>query len=136
MLKGFKDFILRGNVIELAVGVIIGAAFTSIVTALTEHLIEPLINAMGGAEVTGLGFRIISDNSSTYMDFAAVITAIINFLLVAAVVYFAIVVPMNKLHAVIDKQTGDKDADDSADETTEKELLEDIRDLLAQQQDS
>ncbi|MFY9191140.1 MAG: large conductance mechanosensitive channel protein MscL [Lawsonella sp.] len=136
MLKGFKDFILRGNVIELAVGVIIGAAFTSIVTALTEHLIEPLINAMGGAEVTGLGFRIISDNPSTYMDFAAVITAIINFLLVAAVVYFAIVVPMNKLHAVIEKKTGDKDADDSVDETTEKELLEDIRDLLAQQQDS
>ena len=106
MLKGFKDFIMRGNVVELAVGVVIGAAFTAIVTAVTDNLIQPLINAIGGPELTGLGFRIISGNPSTYVDFAAVLTAIVNFLLVALVVYFAIVVPVNKLHDLIDKKTG------------------------------
>ena len=73
MLKGFKDFILRGNVIELAVAVIIGSAFTAIVTAVTNNLIQPLINSFGSAEVKGLGFQ-ITDNESTFMDFGAVIT--------------------------------------------------------------
>ena len=100
MLKGFKEFIMRGNVIDLAVGVVIGAAFTAIVTAFTDSLLEPLLNTIGGAEVTGLGFEIISGNPSTYLDFAAVITAVINFLLVAAVVYFVIVAPMNKFNAM------------------------------------
>ena len=56
MLKGFKDFILRGNVIELAIAVIIGSAFTAIVTAVTDSLIQPLINSFGSAEVGGLAF--------------------------------------------------------------------------------
>lgn len=131
MLKGFKDFIMRGNVVELAVGVVIGAAFTAIVTAVTDNLIQPLINAIGGPELTGLGFRIISGNPSTYVDFAAVLTAIINFLLVALVVYFAIVVPVNKLHDLIDKKTGGA-SEPAAEELTEKELLQQIRDLLAE----
>lgn len=131
MLKGFKDFIMRGNVVELAVGVVIGAAFTAIVTAVTDNLIQPLINAIGGPELTGLGFRIISGNPSTYVDFAAVLTAIINFLLVAVVVYFAIVVPVNKLHDLIDKKTGEV-SEPAAEELTEKELLQQIRDLLAE----
>lgn len=131
MLKGFKDFIMRGNVVELAVGVVIGAAFTAIVTAVTDNLIQPLINAIGGPELTGLGFRIISGNPSTYVDFAAVLTAIINFLLVALVVYFAIVVPVNKLHDLIDKKTGEV-SEPAAEELTEKELLQQIRDLLAE----
>ena len=126
MLKGFKEFIMRGNVIDLAVGVVIGAAFTAIVTAFTDSLLEPLLNTIGGAEVTGLGFEIISGNPSTYLDFAAVITAVINFLLVALAVYFCIVVPMNKMKELQKKQEEEKPA-----EPTDVELLGEIRDLLA-----
>lgn len=136
MLQGFKNFIMRGNVVDLAVGVVIGAAFTAIVTAFTDNLVQPLINALGGAKVEGLGFRIIADNPSTYLDFAAVITAIINFLLVAAVVYFLIVAPMNKLHDLMEKRKGQPEtpASPAAEEATETQLLQEIRDLLAQQQ--
>ena len=99
MLSGFKEFIMRGNVIDLAVGVVIGAAFTSIVTAFTDNLMQPLINSIGGTNAAdGLGFRILSDNPSTFLDFGSVISAAINFLLVAAVVYFVIVAPMNKFN--------------------------------------
>ena len=129
MLKGFRDFILRGNVVELATAVIIGAAFTAIVTAFTDSLLEPLLNTIGGAEVTGLGFEIISGNPSTYLDFAAVITAVINFLLVAAVVYFVIVAPMNKFNEMREARL-----ETSAEpEVTEADLLTEIRDLLAEQ---
>lgn len=86
MLKGFKDFIMRGNVIELATAVIIGSAFTAIVTAVTDSIIQPIINSLGSAEVDGLGFQ-ITDNKNTLVDFGAVITAAINFLIIAAVVY-------------------------------------------------
>src|SRR5690625_5789390 len=84
MLKGFKDFIMRGNVIDLAVGVIIGAAFTAIVTAITDSLIQPIINSFGSADMAGLGFQ-ITDNENTFIDFGVVITAVINFLIIAAV---------------------------------------------------
>ena len=87
MLKGFKDFIMRGNVIELATAVIIGSAFTAIVTSVTDSIIQPIINSLGSAEVKGLGFQ-ITDNENTFVDFGAVITAAINFLIIAAVVYF------------------------------------------------
>lgn len=129
MLKGFKEFIMRGNVIDLAVGVVIGAAFTAIVTAFTDNLLTPLLNSIGGAEVKGLGFHIISNNEATYLDFAAVITAIINFLLVAAVVYFVIVAPMNKFNEMREKKLETP----AEPEVTEADLLTEIRDLLAQQ---
>ena len=75
MLQGFKDFIMRGNVIDLAVGVIIGSAFTAIVTALTDSLIQPIINSFGSADYAGLGFQ-ITENESTFIDFGAIITAL------------------------------------------------------------
>ena len=118
MLKGFKDFILRGNVIELAVAVIIGAAFTAIVTSITDHLIQPLINSFGSPDFGGLGFA-ITDNPETFLDFGAVITAIINFLIVAAVIYFVVVLPYSKFRAA--KEDAIKE---------EVELLKEIRDLL------
>ena len=95
MLKGFKDFILRGNVVDLAVAVVIGAAFATIVTAFTDSIIKPLINAITPASSPGLGVTLIAGKDSTYVDFAAVITAAINFVIVAAVIYFAIVLPVN-----------------------------------------
>lgn len=124
MLKGFKEFILRGNVMELAVGIIIGGAFTAIVTAITDKIINPLIAAIGPPDMDGLGFYVRSGMKSTFMDFGAVITAAINFIIIAAVVYFIIVVPMNKLAAM--RQT------DEEIPPTQEELLTEIRDLLAQ----
>ena len=129
MLKGFKDFIMRGNVIDLAVGVVIGAAFTAIVTAFTDNIINPLINSVGGADFSGLGFNIIPGNDATMLDFGALLTAIINFLLIAAVVYFLIVAPMNKLD---EQQKRRKGIDPDTKDPTEQELLTEIRDLLAE----
>lgn len=130
MLNGFKEFIMRGNVIDLAVGVIIGSAFTAIVTAITDSLIQPLINSFGSTEVAGLGFLVSEDNPATFMDFGAVITAIINFLIVAAVVYFLIVAPINKLDEMNKRRQG---IDEDAPAATSEELLAEIRDLLQTQ---
>lgn len=131
MLKGFKDFIMRGNVIDLAVAVVIGSAFTAIVTAITTNLIQPLINSFGGAEVKGLGFHIISGNEATFVDFGAIITAAINFLIIAAVVYFLLVLPMNKIKDLQAARaaTGETPAEDTP-TPVEVELLTEIRDLL------
>lgn len=129
MLKGFKDFLMRGNVVDLAVAVVIGTAFTAIVTAFTTHLINPLIAALGGAEVNGLGFYVISGNENTFVDFGAVITAALNFLIIAAVVYFILVAPMNKLKEIQAARKGVEE-DEQTPASIEAELLEEIRDLL------
>ena len=133
MLQGFKEFIMRGNVIDLAVAVVIGGAFTAIVTAFSNNLINPMIAALGGSDVSGLGFHIIADNPATFLDFGAVITAAINFLLIAAVVYFVIVAPMNKLNELAARRRGIKeDAEEPA--PSDVELLTEIRDLLRTRQ--
>ena len=129
MLKGFKDFIMRGNVIELATAVIIGSAFTAIVKSITDSIIQPIINSLGSAEVDGLGFQ-ITENKNTLVDFGAVITAAINFLIIAAVVYFLIVMPINKLTEAAKRRHG---VDPEAPAPTSEELLAEIRDLLEAQ---
>lgn len=129
MLKGFKDFLMRGNVVDLAVAVVIGTAFTAIVTAFTTHIINPLISAIGGAEVKGFGFYVISGNENTFVDFGAIITAALNFLIIAAVVYFILVAPMNKLKEIQAARKG-ADEDEVTPASIEAELLEEIRDLL------
>jgi large conductance mechanosensitive channel len=129
VLKGFKDFLMRGNVVELAVAVIIGTAFTAIVTALADSFIKPLIAAIGGANVTGLSWTIVDGNRESTIDFAAVITAMINFLIVASVVYFLIVLPMKKLEER--RKRGEEPGPTTP---TDVELLTEIRDLLRQQQ--
>ena len=94
MLKGFKQFLLRGNVIDLAVAVVIGGAFGAVVTALVKDLITPLIAAIGGKpDFSALVFTI---NGSKFPigDF---VNAVISFLMIAAAVYFFIVAPMNHL---------------------------------------
>ena len=128
MLKGFKDFILRGNVVDLAVAVVIGAAFATIVGAFTDKIIQPLINSITPADSPGLGFEIISGKASTYVDFAALIGAALNFVIVAAVIYFAVVVPLN---AVKERRARGVEAGPA--EPTDVELLAEIRDLLQQQ---
>lgn len=90
----FKDFILRGNVVSLAVAVIIGAAFTNIVTAVTDFIIMPIIAAIGGQpDFSGIGFTI----NNSYFGVGSLLNAIINFVIVAAVVFFVVVKPMNAL---------------------------------------
>lgn len=128
MLKGFKEFLLRGNVVDLAVAVIIGTAFTAIVTAFTDSIIKPLINAIGGKDAAqGLGFEVVAGNPATFMNFGEVINAAINFVIIAAVVYFLIVMPVKKL-----QERRKAQGDDAAGET-EAELLTEIRDLLREQ---
>lgn len=131
MLQGFKDFILRGNVIELAVAVVIGGAFTAIVTAFSDNLINPLLAAVGGADMGGLGFFLRQGNEATFMDFGAVITAAINFLIIAAVVYFVLVAPMNKLSEMQAARKGVQE-EEEAPASIEAELLTEIRDLMRQ----
>ncbi len=94
MLKGFRDFILRGNVIDLAVAVVIGAAFSGIVNALVKDLITPLIGAIGGEpDFSNIYFTV---NNSKFLvgDF---LNALISFLMISAVIYFFVVLPMNKV---------------------------------------
>ncbi len=96
MLKGFKDFILRGNVVDLAVAVVIGGAFGAIVTALVKDLITPLIAALvGKPDFSALMFTI---NNSKFL-FGDFLNAVVAFLLVAAAIYLFIVVPMNAINA-------------------------------------
>lgn len=132
MLKGFKDFILRGNVIELATAVIIGSAFTAIVTSISNNFINPLIAVFGGANVNGLAIQLREGNEATVMDFGAIITAIINFLIVASVVYFLIIMPMNKYNELLARRKG-IDTDPEVPAPTTEELLVEIRDLLQKQ---
>lgn len=94
MLKGFRDFILRGNVMDLAVAVIIGAAFTAIVTALTNDIINPLLGAFIGKP--NFDYLIANVNGGKIM-YGAFITAVVNFLIIAFVVYFFLVVPTQYL---------------------------------------
>jgi len=98
MLKGFKEFLLRGNIVDLAVAVVIGTAFTALVTKFTESIINPLIAAAGGSNAAeGLGFYLKDGVSSTFINLGAVINAIITFTITAAVVYFIVVVPMKRI---------------------------------------
>lgn len=129
MLKGFKDFLMRGNVIDLAVAVVIGTAFTAIITSITENLIQPLIAAIGGSNVSGLSWTIVDGNEKSTIDFAAIITAAINFLIVAAVVYFLLVFPLQKI-----QERRRRGVEPGPAEPTDVEVLLEIRDLLRQQQ--
>jgi large conductance mechanosensitive channel len=99
MIKGFRDFIMRGNVVDLAIAVVIGTAFAAVVSAFTTAIITPILNALPGASVNGLGFHLRGGDlaAKTTINFSVIINALIVFVLTAAVVYFIFVVPMSKL---------------------------------------
>ncbi len=137
MLKGFKEFLLRGNVIDLAVAVVVGAAFTTIVNSLVTNIFNPAIGALfnAGSLDSLLIVRIPSLADPAHpaeIKFGAVIGAAIQFLIVAVVVYFVLVLPINHLKktAFRKKEEGEP-AVDADTPPTELELLKDIRDLLA-----
>lgn len=125
MLKGFKDFVTRGNVVDLAVGVVIGAAFAALVTQFTNSFLEPLIKLVTGGERVGGTFSI----NGVVFDYGAFISAVISFLITAAVVYFLVVVPMNK-YAEFRRRNQEEEAEKLS---AEAQLLTEIRDALRQQ---
>ena len=130
MLKGFKDFILRGNVIELSIAVVVGTAFTALVTAFTTNIVNPIIAAAGGVEAQGLGFHIWPGNAKTFVNFGAVITAFVTFIITAAVVYFIFVAPMNRINRMVKHRLATAEPEEKT-LPADTALLAEIRDLLA-----
>ena len=128
MLTGFKKFILKGNVIDLAVAVIIGAAFSSVVDALVKSVMMPLISLLVG-EPNFDDFLAFGD-----VRFGVLLTAVVNFLLVAAAIYFVIIVPMNHMIERRNRKLGiDQDVKEEAAEDPQIALLTEIRDALRRQ---
>ena len=120
MLKGFKEFLSRGNIIDLAVAVVIGTAFTALVKTFTDTIITPLTSRIG-ARGTDVGVLKIEIGGGQVIDLNVLISAAINFVLVAAVVYFLVVVPYNRLRrkGVVEQA-----------QDTELSLMTEIRNLL------
>lgn len=131
MLKGFKEFLLRGNVVDLAVAVVIGTAFTALVAKFTESFINPLLAAAGGSDsAKGWGHQIYANNDKTFLDVGTFINAIITFAITAAVIYFFVVMPMKHMQ---ERRAVNKEPEPMA-VPEDIALLREIRDSLRQQQ--
>ena len=128
MLKGFREFVMRGNVIDLAVAVVIGAAFTAVVNSIVENFFNPIIGALFNAEDLA-GALILELPGGGAIKFGAILASIITFLIVAAVVYFVFVLPINKMKEMQEAKRKAGIEDDSA-PVTELDLLTEIRDAL------
>ncbi|ERH29545.1 large conductance mechanosensitive channel protein MscL [Alloscardovia omnicolens] len=132
MIKGFKDFISRGNVVDMAVGVVMGGAVTAVVTSIVENFINPLVAMIFGKPDMSDLLK-FTFNGAT-ISFGAILTALINFLIIAVAVYFFIVLPMSKLKDMTAKQEA---AEEAAAEPSAEEVqlatLQEIRDLLKAQ---
>ena len=128
MLKGFREFVLKGNVLDLAVAVIIGAAFAQVVNAMVEAVLMPFLSALVGSPNFD-SFAVLTVNGND-IRFGVLLTALVNFLLVAAAVYFAIVLPMNKMIETRNRRLGLDPAEEEAD--AQVQLLTEIRDVLRQ----
>jgi large conductance mechanosensitive channel len=123
MLDEFKKFLLRGNVVDLAVGVAVGAAFTAVVNSMVKDLITPLIAAVGGnPDFSRLNFTI---HGSTF-NYGEFFNSLISFLIMASVIFFFVVQPVNHLVKLANRKQKKADAEKTADVA----LLEEIRDLL------
>jgi large conductance mechanosensitive channel len=132
MLRGFRDFLMRGNVVDLAVAVIIGAAFGGVVSAFADDFVGGLIGAIGGSPDFGRsGFTL----NGSKVVIGSTLTALINFVIVAAVIYFVLLVPMRRLQEAFDRGEENADADTPV-PSDEARLLTEIRDLLRAQQSS
>ncbi|WP_043846905.1 large conductance mechanosensitive channel protein MscL [Crystallibacter crystallopoietes] len=126
MLKGFKEFIMKGNVIDLAVAVIIGTAFSAVVNSLVGDVLMPLISMIVG-EPNFDNFLVFGT-----VRFGAFLTVVVNFLLVAAAVYFFVVVPMNHLIERRNRRLGITEEEEAVDPHIA--LLTEIRDSLRARQ--
>lgn len=142
VLAGFKEFLMRGNVVELAVAVVIGAAFTKIVNAVVEGFINPVVGALGPKDLENYQACLkapcqlneAGEMEGIPLQWGTVLSASITFLITAAVVYFLMVVPINRYKARMDAT---KPVDNAPAAPTEVGLLTEIRDqLIAQRTDS
>jgi large conductance mechanosensitive channel len=123
MIDEFRKFLLRGNVIDLAVAVVIGAAFTGVITSITEGLITPLLGVFGG--IPDFSTWVVTINNSQF-QIGRVINAILSFVIVGAVIFFLVVQPMN---AMMERMKRQEEAPPPAPSVEEK-LLTEIRDAI------
>ncbi|MGP8301251.1 large conductance mechanosensitive channel protein MscL [Streptomyces inhibens] len=139
VLQGFKEFLMRGNVIELAVAVVVGAAFTNIVNAVVKGVINPIIGALGSQNLDNYKACLTQCHTDKktgqftdgiYILWGSVLSAALTFLITAAVVYFLMILPMNKWK---ERQAAKQPVDNSPADPTEVELLIEIRDALIAQ---
>ncbi|GAB7032957.1 large conductance mechanosensitive channel protein MscL [Streptomyces sp. NPDC021749] len=139
VLQGFKDFLMRGNVIELAVAVVVGAAFTNIVNAVVKGVINPIVGALGSQNLDNYKACLTTCHTDKktgaftdgiYILWGSVLSAALTFLITAAVVYFLMILPMNKWK---ERQAARKAVDSTPLAPTEVELLTEIRDALIAQ---
>lgn len=119
-MKGFKDFLFRGNIIDLAVAVVIGGAFNKLVEVFTSSFLTPLINMVGGGKVGGT----FEAGGQTF-TYGAFISQLISFIITAAVIYFIVVLPMKRITERRKAGVLEEDA------PTQEQLLTEIRDLLS-----
>ncbi len=123
MLKGFREFVMRGNVVDLAVGIVIGTAFGKVVSALVDGIVTPIVAAIfGKPDLNNVG-RFTIHNSD--FSIGVVLTALVNFVLIAIAIYFFVVVPVNSMRARFEKPL-----EQAPDGPSEVELLTEIRDSL------
>jgi large conductance mechanosensitive channel len=129
MHKGFRDFILRGNIVELAVAFVVGLAFAKVVDTFVSAIVAPIINAFPGANSKGWGFSLRGGplEQKTFIDISTLINAVVVFVITAAAVYFVLVLPLQKFNELR------RVAPEEATKTDDQRLLEEIRDILREQ---
>ena len=133
MIQEFRDFIAKGNVMDMAVGIIIGAAFTAIVTSLVNDLITPIISLFtGGIDFSGMGVRLSEGEDGAIFAYGNFIMALINFLIIAWVV-FLLVKMVNRVKDSASTQEEEEPAPEEPKGPTQEELLTEIRDALKAQ---
>ncbi|MFF1548628.1 large conductance mechanosensitive channel protein MscL [Streptomyces sp. NPDC058291] len=143
VLQGFKAFLMRGNVVDLAVAVVIGAAFTNIVNSVVKGIINPIIGTIGTQNLDSYSSCIKGSCSGTGDNatgvrilWGSVLGATLTFLITAAVVYFLMVLPMSKYLAAVEARRKAKEGTHEVMEVTELEVLKEIRDELIAQRGS
>lgn len=138
MLREFKTFLMRGNVVDLAVAVVIGAAFGALVTSVVDGIVNPVVGLVGGKDLGGWVITLKGAGADPQADpavllrWGAVLSSVIDFVLVAAAVFFLIVKPLNAVAAR--RARGEAPVEESPAPSDEARLLTEIRDLLAQRQ--
>lgn len=128
MLTGFKEFIMKGNVIDLAVAVVMGTAFGAVINALVANVLMPLIAALVGSPNFD-SFAVITLHGND-VKFGVLITAVVNFILIAAAIYFVVVLPMNHIIERRNRKLGISNEEGSKAVDPQIELLTEIRDAL------
>ena len=128
MVKEFKEFIMRGNVVDLAVGVIIGAAFTAVVNSLVRNIFTPIIGVFGSVDFKDAVITLRHSDPPVQLLYGSFITDVISFLLIAIAVFFFIVKPMNMLAA---RRARGEEPEDESSLSEEALLLTEIRDILS-----